>query len=727
MQTETQPSVRHPRRNAPSPDEMPASRGGEMGPAFGSDVFSDAVMRNRLPKEVYRSYRRAIQAGDRLDPTVADTIANALKEWAIERGATHYTHWFQPLTGNTAEKHDSFYVPDGSGGALTEFRGAQLIQGEPDASSFPSGGVRQTFEARGYTAWDPSSPAFIRRSTDGATLCIPTAFVSYTGEALDQKTPLLRSMDAVSEQAIRVLRLFGNDAGVDRVYSTCGAEQEFFLIGQEYYERRPDLMQCGRTVFGAPPAKHQQLDDHYFGTIPDRVQSFLVDVERRLHTLGVPIKTRHNEVAPGQYEIAPEFETANVAADHQQLMMSVLEAMAERHGLVCLLHEKPFAEINGSGKHINWSLATNTGINLLDPTDEAHTNMEFLAFLFSVIRAVDRHADLIRASVASVGNDHRLGANEAPPAIMSIFLGDMLTDIMTQIKDGELTGTMQGGQVDLGSSTLPHLPRHSGDRNRTSPFAFTGNKFELRASGSSCTISWPTTVMNTIVAESLADLADALERRVGDAPSMDDLRDALVAELQQIARDHERVVFNGNNYADDWHTEAGRRGLPNLRSSEDAFRAYEHDKAKGVFGRFGVLSARELAARHATFAEQHRMWMVIEARTMIAISSQAIIPAASATAAGLARSVSEASAVGSVPDRLRARVGAMYSTLDAFCVAVDDLAEAIALVQSDEHALVKEALQPKMERARELGDALELQTAMSDWPLPRYRDMLFVR
>ncbi|MEO1130398.1 MAG: glutamine synthetase III, partial [Planctomycetota bacterium] len=450
---------------------------------FGRDVFSERTMRERLPKEVFKKVQRTLHKGESLDPAVADTVANAMKDWALEQGATHYTHWFQPLTGSTAEKHDSFLTPDGSGGVITEFSGDSLVQGEPDASSFPSGGVRATFEARGYTAWDPSSPVWLKRGSNNVTMCIPTAFVSYGGEALDKKTPLLRSMQALSSQALRILKLFGTDSGVTRVFSTAGAEQEYFLIDRRYYLARHDLMMANRTLLGAPAAKNQQMDDHYFGAIPDRVQSYMAECERELYALGVPIKTRHNEVSPGQYEIAPVFENANVAADHQQITMQVLRDTAPTYGLQAILHEKPFAGVNGSGKHINWSLATDTGVNLLDPQDETHTNMQFLVFLCAVIRAVDLHADLLRASIASAGNDHRLGANEAPPAIISIFLGDMLQDIVEQLEKGTPQSTKKGGQLDLGALTLPSIPRHSGDRNRTSPFAFTGNKFQFRRDG----------------------------------------------------------------------------------------------------------------------------------------------------------------------------------------------------------------------------------------------------
>ncbi|MFN9969288.1 MAG: glutamine synthetase III, partial [Phycisphaerae bacterium] len=470
---------------------------------FGADVFNERVMRQRLPKDVYKRIQRTIKHAEPLDPEIADVVAAAMKDWAIEHGATHYTHWFQPLTGTTAEKHDAFLVPDGAGGALSEFTGSALAQGEPDASSFPSGGLRATFEARGYTAWDPTSPPFLNRAGGGVTLCIPTAFVSWTGVALDHKTPLLRSMDAISEQAMRILKIFGTATGVSRIMCTAGAEQEYFLIDRSFYFKRPDLLACDRTLFGAKPPKHQQLEDHYFGAIPQRVIAFMVESERELYRLGVPVKTRHNEVAPGQFELAPIFETANLACDHQMLVMETLKKVANRHGLQCILHEKPFAGINGSGKHLNWSMSTDTGVNLLDPRDDTHTNMQFLTFLCAVIRAVDLHADVLRASVASANNDHRLGANEAPPAIMSIFLGDMLTDIIEQIESGSPKSTMKGGKLDLGSRMLPQIPRHTGDRNRTSPFAFTGNKFEFRAVGSSQAAGWPATVLNTIVAESL--------------------------------------------------------------------------------------------------------------------------------------------------------------------------------------------------------------------------------
>ncbi|MCW5935679.1 MAG: glutamine synthetase III [Fimbriimonadaceae bacterium] len=700
---------------------------GDNRKAFASDVFSDRVMREKLPKDTYRAYRQAAVTGHTLDASIAHTIATAMKEWAIEKGATHYTHWFHPLTGTTAEKHDSFLVPDGLDHAITEFSGKQLIQGEPDASSFPSGGLRATFEARGYTAWDPSSPAFITRTKTGATLCIPTAFVSYTGEALDEKTPLLRSMDAVSDQAIRVLRLFGADAGVEKVSATCGAEQEFFVIDAEEFKARPDLAMCGRTLFGNPPEKHQQLADHYFGTIPERVQEFILAAERKLIALGVPVRTRHNEVAPGQYEIAPEFETANVAADHQQLTMQVLQSTAVERGLACLLHEKPFKGINGSGKHINWSIATSTGVNLLDPTEETHLNVQFLAFLVAVIRAVDRHADLLRASVASSGNDHRLGAHEAPPAIISIFLGDMLEDILEQMCNGGLKNTISGGTMRLGVSHLPEIPRHSGDRNRTSPFAFTGNKFEFRAAGASCSVSWPCTVMNVIVAESLADVADELEAALKGVTDRSKVSEIALPILARIAAEHRRVVFNGDNYSQEWHDEAARRGLPNLRASEEAFEAYRSDRAKSLFDRFGVLNERELESRYATFVEQYRTELLIEARTMIAIAEETIVPAACDTASRLYAATEVATGVSAPAASVTKRLKVLMETLDQFGAAVEKLRDEVAKADAEEGVTMKDSVMPAMTAVRSLGDRLEAHCADADWSLPKYRDMLPVR
>jgi glutamine synthetase len=701
---------------------------------FGQDVFTEREMRERLPKEVFRSYRRSITTGERLEAGAAQAIASAMKDWAIERGATHYSHWFQPLTGLTAEKHDSFLTPDGTGLAITEFSGSQLVQGEPDASSFPSGGARATFEARGYTAWDPTSPAFINRTGEGVTLCIPTAFVGYNGEALDKKTPLLRSMDAVSEQAIRVLRCLGRDTGVQRVIATCGPEQEFFLIDLASYQRRLDLYQCGRTLLGNPPEKHQQLSDHYFGSIPARVTSFLVAAERKFIALGVPVRTRHNEVAPCQYEIAPIYETANIAADHQQLIMQVLRDTAPEFGLACLLHEKPFAGINGSGKHINWSLATSTGSNLLDPTDSAHSNLEFLTFLVAVIRGVDQNADILRASVASAGNDHRLGANEAPPAIMSIFLGDMLTDVLEQLCSGQLSRTKTGGTMDLGTRALPRLPRDAGDRNRTSPFAFTGNKFELRAAGASSSVSWPCAVLNTIVADSLSDLADELEASLGKGVlrSEAQIAEAVLPILAKIASRHKRVIFNGDGYSEQWHREAEGRGLPNFRTTEEAFAAYDQPRAQRLFSRFGVLSERELKAHAGAYVEQHNTQVLIEARCLAALCDEHVIPAGLKSATRLAEFEA---AVGTLGPVLSGKTKALVSGVEQLAAAVDRLRQTTAEVQGgDGHGHgggasqpLNAALIPQMREVRRLADLIEARCADGDWSLPRYRDMLCPR
>src|SRR5690348_3847748 len=533
---------------------------------FGYNVFTPAVQRQRLPKDVFRRLQQTLASGEPLDTSLADAVALAMKEWALERGATHYTHWFQPLTGSTAEKHDSFYSPTGEGTALAEFSGKELIQGEPDASSFPTGGIRATFEARGYTAWDPSSPAFILENPNGAVLCIPTAFASWTGEALDHKIPLLRSMDALSKSAIRALRLFG-DQTAQRVFTTVGAEQEYFLIDEQYYFERPDLITTGRTLFGAKPPKGHELDDHYFGSIPERILAYMLETERELAKLGIPVKTRHNEVAPNQYEIAPIFENSNVGSDHQQLTMQVMQNVARRYGLVCLLHEKPFAGVNGSGKHNNWSMGTDTGVNLMDPGDTPHENLQFLFFCSAVIQAVDKHQQLLRASVANAGQDHRLGANEAPPAIISIFLGAELEKAFGAIESGSGDAATPQAYLSLGASVLPRLPLHGGDRNRTSPFAFTGNKFEFRALGSSMSLALPNTVLNTIVAEAIDQLADKLEAATGDGASVEE---AVLGVVKDAWAANKRIVFSGDNYSEAWHTEAEERGLANLRQSPEA-------------------------------------------------------------------------------------------------------------------------------------------------------------
>ncbi|MEX0692527.1 MAG: glutamine synthetase III [Gemmatimonadales bacterium] len=697
---------------------------------YAADVFTRRIMRQRLPKEVYRSLMQTIDHGEPLDPQVADVVAASMKDWAIENGATHFTHWFQPLTGSTAEKHDSLISPDGQGGVIFNFSGTDLVQGEPDASSFPSGGLRATFEARGYTAWDPSSPAFLMRGENNVTLCIPTAFVSWTGEALDTKLPLLRSMEALSQQALRILRLFGTDVGVSRVTTTVGPEQEYFLVDRELYYRRPDLLTCERTLFGARPPKGQQLEDHYFGSIPPRVLAFMAEVENELYRLGVPVKTRHNEVAPGQYEIAPLFEVSHIASDHQMLMMETLKRVAPRYGLQALLHEKPFAGVNGSGKHNNWSMATDTGTNLLDPQDETHTNLQFLVFLVAVIRAVDLHADLLRSAIASAANDHRLGANEAPPAIISIFAGEMLTDILTQIESGTPSRTIKKRALDLGARTLPQLPRDSGDRNRTSPFAFTGNKFEFRAVGASQSIAWPNTVLNTIVAESLDWMASEIEKAAGKKPAAKKLEDAALGVLRKALKQHNRVLFDGDNYAPEWHKEAERRGLPHLRNSVEAIPGMKARKNLDLFAKYGVLTTVELTSRYHIAMEKYVKQMVIEADTMVAMARTMILPAALAHQGRVAQAVAATDAAG-VPVKLQqAALGRFAAKVDAFSEGITTLEKVAARHDEDPaaHAHHIEArVIPAMRELRTLGDALQLEIAADLWPMPTYRELLFLK
>ncbi len=697
---------------------------------FGTLTFTGDVMLKRLSENVYKKLQRTMQQGLPLDPAIANTVAEAMKDWALEHGCTHYCHWFQPLTGSTAEKHDAFLSPDSNGRAIARFSGEQLIRGESDASSFPSGGIRDTYEARGYTAWDATSPAFILRTGRYATLCIPTAFVSWTGEALDTKTPLLRSIQAVSEHAMRILKIFGTDKGVSQVITTLGSEQEYFLIDEEFYHRRPDLQMCGRTVIGAPSPKGHQLDDHYFGAIPERVMGFMSECERRLYELGVPVMTRHNEVAPGQYEIAPVFENANVATDHQMLMMHVLRSCAPHHGLACLLHEKPFAGVNGSGKHNNWSLATDTGVNLLDPQEETHTNMQFLVFVCAVIRAVDMHADLIRAAVASAGNDHRLGANEAPPAIISIFLGEMLNDILDQLERGETSSTKKGGKLDLGAHTLPQIPRHSSDRNRTSPFAFTGNKFEVRTVGASASIAWPNTVLNTIVAESLDYVATELESNAGQNPSEQDLEKAVKSVLREIVKQHRRVVFDGDNYDAKWHNEAQKRGLPNLRSAVDALPALKAKETLELFARYGVLNNRELNARADVLQEQYNTIVRIEARTMVSMIHTHVLPATVRAQTELAESVAATQAAGVESESTRVQLQELQQMIATLRSATNALCEAERhqLTEMDRDAKhIQDKLVPAMEQARSAADLLEALTPDDLWTLPTYTEMLFMR
>ncbi|MBX3409682.1 MAG: glutamine synthetase III [Phycisphaeraceae bacterium] len=698
---------------------------------FGADVFNERVMQQRLPKDVFRRLQRTILHAEPVDGAMADIVASAIKEWALERGVTHYCHWFQPLTGTTAEKHDSFIIPDGNGGAITEFTGSALVQGEPDASSFPSGGLRATFEARGYTAWDCTSPVFINRSGGTATLCIPTAFVSWTGVALDTKTPLLRSMDALSEQALRILKIFGADQGVTRVMATLGCEQEYFLIDRNYYFAREDLMACDRTLFGARPPKGQQLEDHYFGSIPARVLGFMSEAEHELYRLGVPIKTRHNEVAPGQFEVAPLYETANIACDHQMLVMETLRRVALRHGLACILHEKPFKGVNGSGKHMNWSMSTNTGANLLDPRDETHTNMQFLTYLCAVIRAVDLHADLLRASVASAANDHRLGANEAPPAIISIYLGDMLTDIIEQLEKGSPKSTLKGGKLDLGARTLPHIPRHTGDRNRTSPFAFTGNKFEFRAVGSSQSVGWPATVLNTIVAESLDYVATRLEADLGAKHTEAKLQSVVRSLLQEIVKKHKRVLFDGDGYTQEWHDEAKRRGLPNFRESVAALTKISAKKNADMFKKFRVLTRQELDSREHILIEKYIKQVLIEAETALVMARTQILPAAVRQQTELAEAVAATQAAGIDASESAEALEEFLGLVSGLRAAIRSLDQAVNEDRDGDphtHAEhVRDAVRPALDALRSAADAIENVVAANHWPFPTYRAMLCIK
>jgi glutamine synthetase len=687
---------------------------------FGAHVFSTLVQRQRLPSAVYRRLQETLESGDALDPELADAVAAAMKDWAMERGATHYTHWFQPLTGSTAEKHDSFFSPTGDGNAIAEFSGKELIQGEPDASSFPTGGIRATFEARGYTAWDPTSPAFILENPNGAFLCIPTAFASWTGEALDHKIPLLRSMDALSRSAVKALRLFG-DIESQRVFTTVGPEQEYFLIDERFFYERPDLITTGRTLFGAKPPKGHELDDHYFGSIPERVLACMLDAEAELAKLGVPIKTRHNEVAPAQYEVAPIFEASNVGSDHQHLTMQVLQNVARRYGLVCLLHEKPFAGVNGSGKHNNWSMGTDTGANLLDPGDTPHENLQFLFFCAAIIQAVDRHQQLLRASVANAGQDHRLGANEAPPAIISIFLGAELERVFGAIESGSGDAATPQSYLELGASVLPRLPKHGGDRNRTSPFAFTGNKFEFRALGSSMSLALPNTVLNTIVAQAVDELASAVAARTEGGAS---LEEAVLAVVRDAWHAHKRIVFGGDNYSEDWHAEAEDRGLANLRQTPDALPWLIEPATVEVFENYDVLTRRELHARYEVFVEQYTTTLNIEGETAAHIARTMLLPAAVQWAAVLA-----GSAGGAGVARLREEID---GHVDRFVEAIFALEKANANHPESDDPLVgaryvQETVRPAMHAVREVADRLEGIVPDDLWPLPKYSEILFIK
>jgi len=691
---------------------------------FGQNVFNQSVMRERLPKGVYKNLKKTIDEGLPLDPSIADVVATAMKEWAVENGATHFTHWFQPMTGITAEKHDSFISPS-ENGVLMEFSGKELVKGEPDASSFPSGGLRATFEARGYTAWDCTSPAFLREEADVVTLCIPTAFCSYTGEALDKKTPLLRSMEALSAQALRVLKLFGNTSAT-RVTSTVGAEQEYFLVDKSYYQRRPDLMMAGRTLFGAMSSKGQELEDHYFGTIKERVLSYMKEVNEELWKLGVTAKTQHNEVAPGQFELAPIFENTNIATDHNQMVMDVLKRVAIRHDLVCLLHEKPFAGVNGSGKHNNWSMSSNDGQNLLEPGHTPHENAQFLTFLMATIKAVDTYAGLLRCSCANAGNDHRLGANEAPPAIISVFLGEQLADILDQIVAGQAKTSSRNADMKIGVTTLPALPKDATDRNRTSPFAFTGNKFEFRMLGSSFSISGPNIIINTIIAEALKGFADKLEKSKNFDADLEKL-------LQETAKKHKRVVFNGNNYADEWVKEAKKRGLPNIPNTPEALKELVSKEAVELFAAHKVFSEKELHARYEIMVEQYVKTLNIEALTMIDMANHSIIPTAMEYATTVATSISAVSAVSGklnvstqkeLLEELCDNLAAMNGNVKALEKA---LANALNIADADKQAAAfREKVFAKMLELRANGDALEKIIAAKYWPLPTYGEMLFI-
>ncbi len=687
---------------------------------FGSKVFSESLMKERLPKDTFKALKRTLDKGEELAPEVAEVVANAMKDWAVENGATHYTHWFQPMTGKTAEKHDSFIEPTGDGRVIMEFSGKQLIQGEPDASSFPNGGIRATFEARGYTAWDATSPAFIKDDT----LCIPTAFCSYTGEALDKKTPLLRSMEAISKQAVRILRLFGDENTV-KVTSTVGPEQEYFLIDKALYQERKDLIFSGRTLFGAMPPKGQELDDHYFGSIKQRVSDFMKDFDEELWKLGILSKTKHNEVAPAQHEMAPIFSTTNIATDHNQLVMDTLVKVANNHGLACLLHEKPFAGVNGSGKHNNWSIATDSA-NLLEPGKTPHENAQFLTFLVATIAAVNKYAPLLRLSAASQGNDHRLGANEAPPAIISIFLGEQLNDIIEQIKNGALTSSTEASHMDLGVITLPKLPKDVTDRNRTSPFAFTGNKFEFRMVGSSDSISGPNIVLNTIVADILKDIADELE-------GVEDFEGTLSAILERLVKESYNVVFNGDGYDASWVVEAEKRGLPNIKTAVEAIKIYNEPAYVSLFERHGIFSPVEVDARQEIMFENYAKSINIEALTMIDMAKKEILPAVMDYTASLADTINSikaavpAAAV-SVQEDLLIKVSDLLVEAQAGLVALEAEVAAAQELEEDVEAMAfafKFKVFEAMGELRKPCDELEQIVAEDFWPYPTYSDLLF--
>jgi glutamine synthetase len=683
--------------------------------AFGANVFDETVQKERLPDDVFQKLQATLAGGESLDPSLADAVAEAMMEWALEKGATHYTHMFQPLTGSTAEKHDSFFEPAGEGKLLADFSGKELIQGEPDASSFPTGGVRATFEARGYTAWDPTSPAFILENPNGTLLAIPTAFASWTGEALDAKIPLLRSMDALSQAAVKALRLLG-DEQTERVFTTVGPEQEYFLIDEQYFFERPDLISTGRTLFGAKPPKGHELDDHYFGSIPERVLAFMMESELEMRKLGIPVKTRHNEVAPAQYEIAPIFENSNVGSDHQQLLMRTLENVARRYGLICLLHEKPFAGVNGSGKHNNWSMGTDSGTNLLNPGDTPVDNIHFLFFCTAVIQAVNKHQGLLRASVANIGQDHRLGANEAPPAIISIFLGAELEKVFEAISTGEGDPNTPASFLDLGTTVLPPLPLDGGDRNRTSPFAFTGNKFEFRALGSSMSLAFPNTVLNTIAAEAIDDLSVKLKEKLDAGSTMPE---AVMEIVKDSYLENKVVCFNGDGYSEEWHQEAEQRGLKNLKTTPDALPEVVAESTVKAFEEYSVLSKRELESRYDVWVEQYALRANIEAEETFSIGQTMILPAGLRQLA-LISSAGVSSLEGEIRELVDDLVGTLGELKEANAVPGD-------LEGLDLAVYARDSQLAAMSKVREVGDKLERVVADDLWPLPKYEEMLFIK
>ena len=694
---------------------------------FASKVFTLGKMKERLPKNVYKEVKKIMDQGGELSLATADVVAKAMKDWAVENGATHYTHWFQPLTGITAEKHDAFVThPDEEGKMLMEFSGKELIKGEPDASSFPSGGLRATFEARGYTAWDITSPAFLKEDATGVILCIPTAFCSYKGEALDKKTPLLRSMEAISEQALRIVRLFGNTEAT-KVVASVGPEQEYFLVDREKYLKREDLIFAGRTLFGAPAPKGQELEDHYFGTIRERVGSFMKDLNIELWKLGVTAKTQHNEVAPAQHELAPIYETANIAVDHNQLVMETMKKVAGRHGMTCLLHEKPFAGVNGSGKHNNWSLGTDNGVNLLDPGDTPNENIQFLLVLACILKAVDIHADLLRQSASDVGNDHRLGANEAPPAIISVFLGEQLEDVVRQlVETGEATHSIQGGKLMTGVSTLPDLNKDATDRNRTSPFAFTGNKFEFRMVGSADSIGSPNTTLNAIVAEAFCEAADILE----PAKEAGNFDIAVHDLIKKYLTEHQRIIFNGNGYSDEWVVEAERRGLPNIKSMVEASATLTTEKSIKLFEKFGIFTKAELVSREEVLYETYSKTINIEALTMIDMAKKQILPAVIKYTKSLADTVvtvKEAGADATVQSEELAAVSEKLAEAKKALVALEAAVAKAATIENQKELafFFKDEVFADMEALRSPVDALEMMVDKSVWPMPTYGDLIF--